>query len=113
MAAGGVDVVAAGLADGGDEPPVHDDALEGGDALIPLLDELVQGAGASGVSDVVLGMAHRGRLNVLVNLLGNAAKYGEPDGEARVTVDSSGIADAGEACLAARRRSCQGSALRF
>jgi 2-oxoglutarate dehydrogenase E1 component len=45
-------------------------SLEGGDALIPLLDELVQGAGACGVSDVVLGMAHRGRLNVLVNLLG-------------------------------------------
>ncbi len=47
-------------------------SLEGGDALIPLLDELVQGAGASGVTDVVLGMAHRGRLNVLVNLLGKA-----------------------------------------
>ena len=47
-------------------------SLEGGDALIPLLDELVQGAGACGVTDVVLGMAHRGRLNVLVNLLGKA-----------------------------------------
>jgi 2-oxoglutarate dehydrogenase E1 component len=47
-------------------------SLEGGDALIPLLDELVQGAGAMGVTDVVVGMAHRGRLNVLVNLLGKA-----------------------------------------
>ena len=47
-------------------------SLEGGDALIPLLDELVQGAGARGVTDVVLAMAHRGRLNVLVNLLGKA-----------------------------------------
>jgi 2-oxoglutarate dehydrogenase E1 component len=47
-------------------------SLEGADALIPLLDELVQGAGARGVTDVVLGMAHRGRLNVLVNLLGKA-----------------------------------------
>jgi 2-oxoglutarate dehydrogenase E1 component len=47
-------------------------SLEGGDALIPLLDELVQGAGARGLTDVVLGMAHRGRLNVLVNLLGKA-----------------------------------------
>jgi 2-oxoglutarate dehydrogenase E1 component len=47
-------------------------SLEGGDALIPLLDELVQGAGGCGVTDVVLGMAHRGRLNVLVNLLGKA-----------------------------------------
>jgi 2-oxoglutarate dehydrogenase E1 component len=47
-------------------------SLEGADALIPLLDELVQGAGERGVTDVVLGMAHRGRLNVLVNLLGKA-----------------------------------------
>ena len=47
-------------------------SLEGGDALMPLLDELVQGAGARGVTDMVLGMAHRGRLNVLVNLLGKA-----------------------------------------
>ncbi|MGD8853957.1 MAG: 2-oxoglutarate dehydrogenase E1 component [Gammaproteobacteria bacterium] len=47
-------------------------SLEGGDALIPLLDELVQGAGTRGVTDVVLAMAHRGRLNVLVNLLGKA-----------------------------------------
>jgi 2-oxoglutarate dehydrogenase E1 component len=47
-------------------------SLEGADALIPLLDELVQGAGARGVTDVVVGMAHRGRLNVLVNLLGKA-----------------------------------------
>lgn len=47
-------------------------SLEGSDSLIPLLDELVQGGGARGVTDVVLGMAHRGRLNVLVNLLGKA-----------------------------------------
>jgi 2-oxoglutarate dehydrogenase E1 component len=45
-------------------------SLEGSDSLIPLLDELVQGGGERGVTDVVLGMAHRGRLNVLVNLLG-------------------------------------------
>jgi len=47
-------------------------SLEGSDSLIPLLDELVQGGGERGVTDVVLGMAHRGRLNVLVNLLGKA-----------------------------------------
>jgi len=47
-------------------------SLEGSDSLIPLLDELVQGGGERGISDVVLGMAHRGRLNVLVNLLGKA-----------------------------------------
>ena len=47
-------------------------SLEGGDSLIPLLDEIVQGGGERGVTDIVVGMAHRGRLNVLVNLLGKA-----------------------------------------
>ena len=47
-------------------------SLEGADSLIPLLDEIVQGGGKRGVSDIVIGMAHRGRLNVLVNLLGKA-----------------------------------------
>jgi 2-oxoglutarate dehydrogenase E1 component len=47
-------------------------SLEGGDSLIPLLDELVRRGGAEGVRDMVIGMAHRGRLNVLVNLLGKA-----------------------------------------
>jgi 2-oxoglutarate dehydrogenase E1 component len=47
-------------------------SLEGGDSLIPLLDEVVQGGGQRGVTDIVVGMAHRGRLNVLVNLLGKA-----------------------------------------
>ncbi len=45
-------------------------SLEGGDALIPLLDDLIQRAGKDGVKDIVMGMAHRGRLNVLVNTLG-------------------------------------------
>jgi 2-oxoglutarate dehydrogenase E1 component len=43
---------------------------EGGDAMIPMLDALIQRAGAAGVQELVLGMAHRGRLNVLVNTLG-------------------------------------------
>ncbi|MSQ92634.1 MAG: 2-oxoglutarate dehydrogenase E1 component [Gammaproteobacteria bacterium] len=47
-------------------------SLEGGDALIPLLDDIVQRCGAAGVEDIVIGMAHRGRLNVLVNVLGKA-----------------------------------------
>jgi 2-oxoglutarate dehydrogenase E1 component len=47
-------------------------SLEGGDALIPLLDDLIQRAGAVGVEEVVIGMAHRGRLNVLVNILGKS-----------------------------------------
>jgi len=45
-------------------------SLEGGDNLIPMLDHLLQRAGASGVQELVIGMAHRGRLNVLVNTLG-------------------------------------------
>jgi len=45
-------------------------SLEGGDSLIPMLDVLIRRGGATGVKDVVLGMAHRGRLNVLINTLG-------------------------------------------
>jgi 2-oxoglutarate dehydrogenase E1 component len=47
-------------------------SLEGGDSLIPMLDDLVQHAGRNGMEEAVIGMAHRGRLNVLVNLLGKA-----------------------------------------
>lgn len=47
-------------------------SLEGGEALIPILDELIQCAGAKGVKELVIGMAHRGRLNVLVNILGKS-----------------------------------------
>ncbi len=43
---------------------------EGGESLIPMLDHLLQRAGAAGVQETVIGMAHRGRLNVLVNVLG-------------------------------------------
>ncbi len=45
-------------------------SLEGADGLIPMLDECVQRAGSRGVKEVVIGMAHRGRLNVLVNVMG-------------------------------------------
>jgi len=47
-------------------------SLEGGEALIPLLDDVVQQSGAAGMEEMVIGMAHRGRLNVLVNLLGKS-----------------------------------------
>ena len=43
---------------------------EGNESLIPLLDGLIQRAGVSGVQQIVMGMAHRARLNVLVNTLG-------------------------------------------
>ena len=49
-------------------------SLEGGDSLIPLLDDLVQQGGKAGIEETVIGMAHRGRLNVLVNLLGKSPK---------------------------------------
>ncbi|WP_395343994.1 2-oxoglutarate dehydrogenase E1 component [Ningiella sp. W23] len=45
-------------------------SLEGGDSLIPMLKGLITEAGANGAKEVVMGMAHRGRLNVLVNVLG-------------------------------------------
>jgi 2-oxoglutarate dehydrogenase E1 component len=47
-------------------------SLEGGDSLIPLVDDLIQQGGARGVEEIVIGMAHRGRLNVLVNVVGKA-----------------------------------------
>jgi 2-oxoglutarate dehydrogenase E1 component len=49
-------------------------SLEGGDSFIPSMDELVQRAGEKGVQEIVIGMAHRGRLNVLVNTLGKMPK---------------------------------------
>ena len=45
-------------------------SLEGGESFIASMDELIQLAGAKGVQEIVIGMAHRGRLNVLVNSLG-------------------------------------------
>jgi len=58
-------------------------SLEGGDTLIPVLDNLMQRAGEAGVQELVLGMAHRGRLNVLVNTLGKMPKdlFGEFEGK--------------------------------
>ncbi len=45
-------------------------SLEGGESLIPAMDWLIEEASARGVEEIVLGMAHRGRLNVLANILG-------------------------------------------
>jgi len=47
-------------------------SLEGGESLIPMLDDLIQQGGASGIKEIVIGMAHRGRINVLVNVLGKS-----------------------------------------
>src|SRR5687768_17604313 len=45
-------------------------SLEGSETIIPLLDQLIMGAAARGVEDITMGMAHRGRLNVLANVIG-------------------------------------------
>lgn len=45
-------------------------SLEGGESFIASMDELIQRGGSIGVQEIVIGMAHRGRLNVLVNSLG-------------------------------------------
>lgn len=45
-------------------------SLEGGESLIPLLDLAIEHAGGQGIDEIVIGMAHRGRLNVLANILG-------------------------------------------
>ncbi|MBI4204641.1 MAG: 2-oxoglutarate dehydrogenase E1 component [Betaproteobacteria bacterium] len=47
---------------------------EGGESSIPQLDLLLQNAGKAGVQELVIGMAHRGRLNVLVNIMGKMPK---------------------------------------
>ena len=47
-------------------------SLEGGETFIASMDETIQRAGEKGVQEIVIGMAHRGRLNVLVNTLGKA-----------------------------------------
>ena len=49
-------------------------SLEGAESLIPLLDTIVEDAPAHGVREIVLGMAHRGRLNVLSNILRQVAR---------------------------------------
>jgi 2-oxoglutarate dehydrogenase E1 component len=68
-------------------------SLEGGESLIPSIDELIQRAGAAGVQEMVIGMAHRGRLNVLVNVLGKMPKdlFQEFEGKAAQELPSGDV----------------------
>ncbi len=50
-------------------------SLEGGESVIPMLDSILHGAAASGLEEVVIGMTHRGRLNILANIVGKS--YGQ------------------------------------
>src|SRR5690606_19915495 len=61
-------------------------SLEGGESLIPLLDMAIEEAASYGVREIVLGMAHRGRINVLSNILGKRpahifSEFEDTDGE--------------------------------
>ena len=64
--------------------------LEGGESLIPSLDEIIQTAGKYGAKEIVLGMAHRGRLNVLVNILGKNPAELFDEFEGKAVYESSG-----------------------
>ncbi len=64
--------------------------LEGGESLIPMLDGLIRRAGEYGAREIVLGMAHRGRLNVLVNVLGKSPAELFEEFEGKRLVNTSG-----------------------
>ncbi len=64
--------------------------LEGGESLVPMMDELVQRAGTYEAKEIVIGMAHRGRLNVLVNILGKNPAELFDEFEGRALVETSG-----------------------
>ncbi|THF83974.1 2-oxoglutarate dehydrogenase E1 component [Deinococcus sp. KSM4-11] len=70
-------------------PGVKRFGLEGGESFIPLVDRIIQQAGTYGVKEVVLGMAHRGRLNTLVNIFGKKPSdlFAEFDGKKKLSDD--------------------------
>ena len=58
-------------------------SLEGCETVIPVLDRLIDGAAARGVEHITFGMAHRGRLNVLANVIGTCVKGSSPRSKVR------------------------------
>ena len=69
-------------------------SLEGGDSLIPALDEVMRACAERDVEELVIGMAHRGRLNVLINVLGKSPKELFAEFEGKYAVDA--LAGAGD-----------------
>ncbi|MGH8121075.1 MAG: 2-oxoglutarate dehydrogenase E1 component, partial [Gammaproteobacteria bacterium] len=67
-------------------------SLEGSETLIPMLDEIVKVSGTRQAKEVVIGMAHRGRLNVLVNIIGKLPNdlFSEFEGKGHANQNSSG-----------------------
>ncbi|BBU68996.1 2-oxoglutarate dehydrogenase E1 component [Fluviibacter phosphoraccumulans] len=68
-------------------------SLEGGEALILSMDELIRVSGNMGAKEIVIGMAHRGRLNVLVNTLGKppSVLFAEFEGKKKVDLGSGDV----------------------
>ncbi len=69
-------------------------SLEGGESVIPLLDEILRGAAEAGLDEVAIGMAHRGRLNVLTNIAGKT--YGQIFREFEGTQDPKTVQGSGD-----------------
>ncbi len=62
-------------------------SLEGGSSLIPLLDSLIEHCGYHGIKEAVMGMAHRGRLNVLVNIFGKSTEILFQEFEGKLNIE--------------------------
>ncbi|MCC6077325.1 2-oxoglutarate dehydrogenase E1 component [Pseudomonas sp. GCM10022188] len=67
--------------------------LEGGESLVPMVDEIIQRSGSYGAKEIVIGMAHRGRLNLLVNALGKNPRdlFDEFEGKKLVELGSGDV----------------------
>ncbi|MBC7693219.1 MAG: 2-oxoglutarate dehydrogenase E1 component [Methylotenera sp.] len=64
-------------------------SIEGGESVIPALDSMIETAASFGAHQILIGMAHRGRLNVLTNVFGKKPEYIFTEFEGQYKVDSS------------------------